>query len=482
MAAPRERLGGTRVAVPAALADRLAVICPVDRHDEARAEHGKDWWPVALRWALEGDVPALPGVVARPGTATEVAAVLAACHEARVPVTPTAGRSGVCAGSVPVHGGVALDLCGLAGVVDVDPASRLVTVLAGTNGAAFEAELRSAHGLTLGHHPQSIAISTVGGWLACRSAGQLSTRYGKVEDMVVGLEVALADGRLVRTGGRAPRSATGPDLTQLFVGSEGTLGVITEAVLRAAPVPPAQRRAVFGFATFADGLDACRRILGRGATPALLRLYDEVESRRGFGLEGGCVLLVEDEAEPRLADAVLHLVGEECAGAERLDDALVDVWRDRDEVSALGALLAGGLVVDTCEVAARWSTLAEVYRRAVAALDAVPGTLVASAHQSHAYADGACLYFSFAGRREDAGGGDAYYVEAWDAVTAAVLGAGGTMSHHHGVGLNRGRFMAAELGVAFDVLVSLKAALDPHGILNPGKLGLPSPWGAPAWP
>ncbi|MGH9179230.1 MAG: FAD-binding oxidoreductase, partial [Acidimicrobiales bacterium] len=283
-------------------------------------------------------------------------------------------------------------------------------------------------------------------------------------------------------GGRAPRSATGPDLTQLFVGSEGTLGVITEAVLRAAPLPPAERRAVFGFATFADGLDACRRILGRGATPALLRLYDGVESRRSFGVDGRCVLLVQDEAEPRLADAVLHLVGEECAGAERLDGALIDRWRSRDDVSALGALLAVGMVVDTCEVAARWSALPEVYGRAVAALDAVPGTLAASAHQSHAYRDGACLYFTFAGRREDAAAGDAYYVEAWDAVTAAVLEAGGTMSHHHGVGLNRGRFMAAELGVAFDVLASVKVALDPHGILNPGKLGLPSPWGAPAWP
>jgi alkyldihydroxyacetonephosphate synthase len=478
----RERLGGPRVAVPPELADRLAGICPVDSSDEARAEHGKDWWPLALRWAIDGEVPALPGLVARPGTAAEVAAVLAACNEARVPVTPTAGRSGVCGGSVPVLGGVALDLCGLSGVVDVDAASRLVTVLPGTNGAAFEAELRSDHGLTLGHRPQSIAISTVGGWLACRSAGQLSTRYGKVEDMVVGLEVALADGRLVRTGGRAPRSATGPDLTQLFVGSEGTLGVITEAVLRAAPVPSAERRAVFGFATFADGLDACRRTLRRGATPALLRLYDEVESRRSFGVDGWCVLLVQDEADPRLADAVLHVVGDECATAERLDDALIDQWLGRDEVSALSALLATGLVVDTCEVAARWSALPEVYRRAVAALDAVPGTVVASAHQSHAYADGACLYFTFAGQREDGAGGDAYYVEAWDAVTAAVLDEGGTMSHHHGVGINRGRYMAAELGGAFDVLATLKAALDPRGILNPGKLGLPSPWGVPAWP
>ena len=477
-----ERLGGPRVVVDDAVLERLAAVCPVDTTESARSHHGRDWWPLALRWALDGGVPALPAAVASPRTGDEVAAVLGVCAEAGVPVTPAAGRSGVCGGAVPVFGGVALDLCGLAGVTAVDDDSLVVSVLAGTNGAALESELRSAHGLTLGHRPQSLAISTVGGWLACRSAGQYSTRYGKIEDMVVGLEVALAGGRLVRTGGRAPREASGPDLTQLFVGSEGTLGVITEAALRVAPVPPAERRAAFGFASFEAGLDACRRILRRGATPAVLRLYDGVESVRTFAVDGRCVLIVLDEAEPRLADAVLHLVGEECAGAERLDDALVEHWlAHRDDVSALGPLLAAGMVVDTCEVAARWSALPGVYQAAVAALTSVPGTLVASAHQSHAYRDGACVYLTFAGQPE-AGDADRYYVDAWDAVTTAVLGAGGALSHHHGVGLNRARFLPAALGGAFDTLVAVKAALDPAGILNPGKLGLPSPWGDPAWP
>ena len=486
---PTERLAGPRVAVDGDLLDRLSTVCKVDVDDAARTEHGRDWWPLALRWALCDEVPARPAVVVRPTTAAEVADVVAACNEARVPVTAAGGRSGVSGGSVPVFGGVSLDLCGLAGVVAVDDPSLLVTVRAGTNGAALDAELRAAHGLTLGHRPQSIALSTVGGWLACRSAGQYSTRYGKVEDMVVDLEVALADGRLIRTGAPGPRSATGPDLSQVFVGSEGTLGVITEAVLRAAPVAPAQRRAAFGFASFAEGLDACRRILRRGATPAVLRLYDEIESARALAVDGRAALIVLDEAEPPLADAVLHLVGEECAGAERLDDALVDRWLEhRDDVSGLGGLLAAGMVVDTCEVAAPWSALERVYRKAVAALEAVPGTLVASAHQSHAYRDGACLYFTFAGRRDgvDAEGaglaGDAYYREAWDAVLAAVQAAGGSLSHHHGIGLNRARHLAGAKGEAFATLVALKTALDPNGILNPGKLGLPSPWGPPPWP
>src|SRR6202035_4913310 len=161
-----------------------------------------------------------------------------------------AGRSGVCGGSVPVFGGVALDLCGLSGIVEVDDRSLAVEGRAGTFGDHFETEVRERHGLTLGHWPQSIALSTVGGWVACRGAGQYSTRYGKIEDMVLGLEVALADGRVIRTGGTGPRAALGPDLTQLFVGSEGTLGVITAARFRIHPLPSAQERRAYGFDTF----------------------------------------------------------------------------------------------------------------------------------------------------------------------------------------------------------------------------------------
>ncbi|MEO7837206.1 MAG: FAD-binding oxidoreductase [Acidimicrobiales bacterium] len=480
-----ERLGGPRVQVDDALLSRLEQICAVDTREETRTRHGRDWWPISAHWSAAGMVPARPSVVVSPTETSEVGAVLVACHAARVPVTPTAGRSGVCGGSVPVFGGVALDLCGLSGVRSVDDASLLVDVAAGTGGDVLENHLRRHHGLTTGHWPQSMALSTVGGWAACRSAGQYSTRYGKIEDMVVGLEVALADGRVVRTSGRSPRSAMGPDLTQVFLGSEGTLGVITEVRLRTHPVAPAERRAAFGFATFANGLDACRRILRRGATPAVLRLYDERESRRSFAVEQRCLLLVLDEAEPLLADAVLQIVGEECAGADRLDDALVGDWlATRNDVADLAELVGRGLVADTCEVAGRWSQLPGVHAACIAALEATPGTVWASAHESHSYGDGGCLYVSFAGRPADEGpeAAEAWYRNAWGAVMTAALAEGAAISHHHGIGLNRGGFLAGALGPAFDVLVALKLALDPHGILNPGKLGLPSPWGTPPWP
>ncbi|MCB1013968.1 MAG: FAD-binding oxidoreductase [Acidimicrobiales bacterium] len=472
-----DHLATPRVEVTDDLADRLAGICPVDRDPAALGEAGRDWWPLAMTWALDGRVGGRAGAVARPTSASEVADVLRACNEARVPVTAAAGRSGVCGGSVPVHGGVVLDLCGLSGIVGVDDESLLLDVLPGTFGDHLEHTLRTDHGLTLGHWPQSIALSTVGGWLACRSAGQLSNRYGKIEDMVVGLDVALADGRVVHTGG-APRAAVGPDLNQVFVGSEGTLGVIVGSRLRLHPAPTHERRGAWGFASFADGLEACRRILRRGGRPAVLRLYDEVESDRNFSTgDTHHVVLALDEGEASVVDGSWAVVADECAGAEPLDEALVETWMGhRNDVSALERLIAGGLVVDTMEISGPWAALPTIYERTVAAIRAVEGTLAASAHQSHAYPDGACLYFTFAGKpAPDAK--DAFYRAVWDAGTRAVLAHGGALSHHHGVGLNRARFVREALGPAFDVLASLKGALDPNGILNPGKLGLDSPFG-----
>jgi alkyldihydroxyacetonephosphate synthase len=477
------RLSSPRVEPDDDTLERLASICPVSTDDDDTVAHGRDWWPLAMAWAVAGSIPARPAAVVRPTSAGEVADVLAVCHRAHLPVTAMGGRSGVCGSSVPVHGGVALDLCDLAGIVEVDDDSLLLDVRPGTFGDVLEDTLRSMHGVTLGHWPQSIALSTVGGWLACRGAGQYSTRYGKIEDMVVGLEVALADGRLVRTGGTGPRQAVGPDLTQLFVGSEGTLGVITEARLRVHPVPPAERRGAWAFTSFAEGLDACRRILRRGATPAVLRLYDDVETKRGYELEGRHLLIVLDEGDAAVVDAVFAVVEAECALAERLDDELVARWlAHRNDTSTLQSVIKHGIVVDTSEVSARWSALAGIYEDVIGAMRKVEGMLAVSAHQSHSYTDGACVYFTWAGRRDGDGWQDTFYREAWDTVTRAVLARGGALSHHHGVGLNRGRFVEDALGPAFDVLASVKQALDPHGILNPGKLGLPSPWGAPAWP
>jgi len=487
-----ERLGGHRVPCPPALIERWqAEGITVNANDDERATAGRDWWPLSIGWLARGMVPATPTVVVAPRSTEEVAEVLAACNRAGVPVTPVGGGSGVCGGSIPVFGGVSLDLRFLSGLRDLDETSLVTDVGAGTFGPDLEAALASAgSGYTLGHRPQSVDISTVGGWIACRGAGQYSTRYGKIEDLVLGLEVVLADGTVVRTDGRAPRAATGPGLTQLFVGSEGTLGVVTTARLRVAPMPSAQARRAFGFSSFGDGLEACRQILRRGATPAVLRLYDQTESKRHFDATH-CVLIVLDEGDAVTVRATAAVCDEGCSSAERLDDALVDRWlEERNDTSALGPLWQAGIVVDTIEVAGRWSVLAELSAEVVGALKRLEGTLTASVHQSHAYPDGACLYFTFAGRHPERSEDpetlgvwqEAYYRSAWETALRPVLERGAAISHHHGVGLNRGRFLEASLGTSFAVLRAVKDALDPRGILNPGKLGLDSPFGPPPWP
>lgn len=469
--APRVVLGAERV-------EELRRRCSeVVTDDVTLGEVGRDWWPLAMTWAGDGQVGGIASALCRPADESEVAAVLAWCNEAGVPVTPSGGRSGVVGGSIPVHGGVQLDLTRLTGVVEVDDTSLLARVLPGTFGDHLEAELRNVHGLTAGHWPQSMALATVGGWVACRGAGQLSTRYGKIEDIVAGLRVVLADGTIVTTGGQ-PRQAAGPDLTELFVGSEGTLGVITEVTLRLHPAPAAERRGAWGFASWSDGLDACRRILRRGATPAVLRLYDAVESDRSYHTGARtCVLIVLDEGDPDVIDGTWRVVEHECAEADRLDDGLVGHWlAKRNDVSQLEVLIRAGYVVDTMEVTGPWSRLDEMYERTVSAISSIEGVIVASAHQSHAYTDGACLYFTFAGRTEPHDR-DRFYRAVWDAGTRAVLACGGSLSHHHGVGINRARYMSEAHGPAMATLQAIKDALDPKGILNPAKLGFDDRFG-----
>ncbi len=451
-----------------------AIDVEYDISSAARATHGRDWWPLSIYDVNRGHVPHWPGVVVRPRSTLEVSQVVKIAGEHATPLTAQGGRSGVVGGGVAPDGGIALDLTGLNSIISVDVTSGNVRVGAGVFGPPLEEHVR-AMGWTVGHFPQSFDLATVGGWIACRGAGQYSNRYGKIEDMVRALTVVLASGEVVELGGRAPRQAVGPDLMQLFVGSEGTLGVITEATLTMHPGPAFEQRAAFGFDTFDDGLEACRRIMQRDARPAVLRLYDNAESERNFGLSQ-CALVVLDEGDSLLVEATMAIVNEECRGASTLDDALVAQWlAHRNDVSARASLWENGIVVDTIEVAGSWTALGDMRTSVTRALEAVDSMLVVSVHQSHAYIDGACLYFTFAGR--PTGDPTFFYRSAWDAASTTVMDCGAALSHHHGIGRNRARFMPVALASAYPLLTALKAQLDPLNILNPGALGL----GGPPW-
>ena len=324
---------------------------------------------------------------------------------------------------------------------------------------------------------------SAGGW---PHGAPASTRPGTARSRrwSIGLEAVLADGTIIRTGG-APAAAAGPDLTQLILGSEGTLAIITRVWLRTHPLPAVERRAAYVFDSFGDGVEACRVVMRHGATPAVLRLYDAEESARGRGGDGSnCVLLVLDEGDEAIVDATMAVVARAAAatGGTGADAALVAAWLEhRNDTTALQGLTRKGFVVDTMEIAAPWSALDDLFDRVREALLAVPTARAATCHLSHSYSDGACLYFTFAATPPpDAI--ESTYVALWDAGQRAVLAGGGNLSHHHGVGLNRARFMPEALGASHAVLQSIKSALDPHGILNPGKLGFASAFGAVPWP
>jgi alkyldihydroxyacetonephosphate synthase len=445
-----------------------------DTAPQIRAAHGRDWWPLSIPDVAAGRVPHWPGVVVFPVSTEQVSQVLTIANRHATPVTAQGGRSGVLGGAVAADGTMALDVTGLNRVLHVDEISGTVSVEAGVFGPELESYVNE-RGWTVGHFPQSFKLATVGGWLACRGAGQYSNRYGKIEDIVRGLTVVLANGDVMELGGHGPRQAVGPDLIQIFVGSEGTLGVITRATLVLHRIAPSTQKATFGFPTFEEGLDACRRILQRDARPAVLRLYDDTESQRVFG-ESLNVLVTLDEGDPALVAATMSIVAHECAAAAALPAELVDTWLEhRNDVSALAPLWEHGVVVDTIEVAGNWAVLATLHRRVSEALRALEPTVMVSVHQSHAYLDGACLYFSFAGRPDS--DATAYYRLAWDVATRAALSSGATLSHHHGVGHNRARFVREALGSAYPLLASLKQLLDPTNIMNPGVLGVGGePW------
>lgn len=445
--------------------------------DASLTEHSRDSWVVSILRGMRGQLDGHPACVVRPRDTSAVAAALRYANQRGVAVVPFGAGSGVCGGVLPPAGAIVLDLRAMDALLDVNEVSLQARAQAGMMGNAFEAALNQ-RGYTAAHFPQSIDISTVGGWVATRSSGQFSSRYGSIEDALAGLEVVLADGTVVRTR-PAPRAAAGPDLRQIFLGSEGTLGVITEVVLRIYPLPAQRELAAFRFSTFAQGLEAIRGLIRDGWRPPVIRLYDEIEAARNFpgtAPTDQSLLLLLSEGPASLTRAEAEACAEWCArnGGTSTGPSAVEHWLGhRNDVPGFEPFLQKGIVVDTIEVAAAWDSIQAVYADAVSAMRKVPGVLAASAHSSHSYVTGTNLYFTFAARPANAADMEDAYHRCWEATMRATLAHGGTIAHHHGIGRVRREWMREELGDGLVVLRALKRALDPNGILNPGVL-LPS--------
>jgi len=437
--------------------------------------HSRDSWLLPQVWFAKGKISALPGAVAYPENTEEVAEIVRLSAKHNVTLVPYGGGTGVVGGAIPLSGGLVLDLKKMNRILEVNDESLLVKVQTGINGWRYEEALNRL-GYTGGHIPQSLPSSTVGGWIACRAAGQFSTKYGKIEDLVVGIKAVMPNGKVVKSK-TVPRSATGPRLEQLLLGSEGVLGIITEAMLRIFPFPEKRVLLSFVFEEVERPLEAVRKILRRDFRPAIVRIYDEAEVRLHFRnlkeLEGKTLLLFVLEGDAKLTDLEAEVVTEECrkeGGSFKGEEPVKHWLKTRFDVHLVAEMIKTGAVVDTIEIASTWEKATELYHRTIESLKEVDGTVHASGHFSHFYQDGACLYLTFAGFPTSP---DEYYWQTWGAVMETTLKLGGTISHHHGVGLVRAKWIRKELGEYLEILKKIKNAIDPQKIFNPGKLG----WG-----
>lgn len=431
------------------------------------------------------ELPTAPDVVALPGSHEEVLELLAICSQRRIAVVPFGGGTSVVGGLEPdatgFNGLVALDLRRMNALLSLDEDSWLATLEPGLRGPEAET-LLGERGYTIGHFPQSFEYATLGGFAAARSSGQASAGYGRFDELVMGVRVATPAGTL--SLGTAPKAAAGPDLRQLILGSEGALGVITSLTVQIQPTP--ERRVYEGWRlrSFAEGIAVLRRLSQRGPRPTVLRLSDEAETalnlarpdQIGSSGEGGCLAIVgyegfAAEVDARRAGATEVLSR---AGAEPVAEA-GDAWeRDRYRGPYLrDALLDAGALVETLETVTFWSSLRRLYE---AVSDALRESLteqgsppVILCHVSHVYPAGASLYFTVAcAEREDP---LAQWRAAKAAASDAILAAGGSITHHHGVGRDHLPWYEREIGpVGVDVLAAVKGKLDPEGVLNPGVL------------
>ena len=483
--------------------------CVRDSFEERRSHaRGKSYFD--LLCLRRGDLSAAPDAVVYPRTGDEIVTLLRWAEKHRVAVVPFAGGSSVVGGVTGTTGGlaasIAVDLTRMNRLIGVDDVSMTATAESGIYGVDLEAGLK-ARGFKHGHHPQSFEFSTLGGWIAARGAGQQSNGYGRAEDWFAGGEVATSRGLWSLPA--LPASAAGPDLRALIAGSEGAFGILTQAQVRIHRLPEASLYSAFLFPDFASGAAAIRQVVQSGIPVSTLRLSDADETHffQAFGKVGS-----EPKLKDRLQAGFLRFMGmgeQPCAmifGIEGDASLAAFSFKSVKRIArAHGGLSVGsgpaqrwyasrfhgpylrdpmmdrGVGIDTLETATQWSNIDRLYADVRAALskamqDTAPvrgGRGLVFTHISHSYADGASLYFTYIFPRDTSND-----VQQWrrikGAASDAIVRAGGTISHHHGVGEDHVPWLEAEKGAhGLGVLRAIKRELDPAGVLNPGKLLVP---------
>ena len=422
----------------------------------------KDWWP--LTWI--SDEPLGSAIaVAKPANVNHVVAVVNFASSHGVPIYVHGGGSSVTGSSIPSRG-IVVDMQGMNQVLDLDETNRTVTVQAGTKLKQVEAKL-GEKGFSLFQFPQSLELVTVGGYISTLGTGQYSSLYGGIEDTVLRLEVVLPTGEVIWTRKRGtPRSSVGPDLSKLFLGAEGTLGIVTAAELKIHRLPNHEWRAAYTLPNFESGVAASKLLMELDVKPAVCRLYNEVESSFQFQGDRPIMLLIYHARSSRILDEIKEEVSAQMQGsAAPADPALVDTWLEkrfnfRDDIETVKKM---GYTLETIEVAAKWSRIVEMYADIMVSLSAVKGVAGVGAHLSHIYDQGACLYLTILFEPNT----DIYWT-IWENMAKITSTHDATISHHHGVGILKRAYARDEVPVG--LLKKLKQAIDPKGTLSPDRI------------
>lgn len=448
----------------------------IDDTPSVRCAHSCDAWPLAVKRARAGIPQVFPAAVAFPKCTEDVVRVLRWAASHGVEVVPWGAGSSVTGAPLPDDTALSLDMRGLDGILDLDRESFRVRVGAGVLGGRLESALEG-EGLTTRFSPQSLHRSTVGGWVATRATGQYSSRWGGIEDAVVGLTVVLGDGKVVALG-TPPRGAVGPNLVALFLGSEGTYGVVTEVTLRVFPSESLLELDAYRIPNLEVGVELLRTIAASGVRPALLRLYDAEEARylTSWNRLKVPTLLCAFTGPSQVARAEHDFVDALAAraGAQSVGPLPTEAWLERRfDHSRIEALLnAPGGYAETIEIAHGWRDILATYQELKRAL--TPHVDEVLGHFSHVYPDGTSLYLIVAGHAGDDAEAVRRLETVWAAAMAVALRCGAVISHHHGVGLARAPFLGQQLGGAYELLRLLKEVLDPTGTLHRASLGLGS--------
>ena len=438
-----------------------------------------DFFWLAALWIDRGQTSPAPDFVVHPATTDEVARICRIATHYKIPLTVWGGGSGSQGGALPIHGGIVLDTKRMNRILEIDKTSLTVTVQPGIIMQHLEWELEREKVSTM-HDPASIGCATLGGFLAHRGTGVLSTKYGKMEDMVMSLEVVLPDGTVINTPA-VPRHASGPDLTQLFLGSEGTLGVITKATLKIHPIPEIRRFHAFIFKDVHTGLEVGRRIMTHRLRPCTIRLYDEAETRKlirrvlGVEREGSYLVFGFDgdrdivDLEMRKATAICRSLPHEDLGAEPGENW----WNHRYDFFFPNHMFRLPQAFGTLDTVATFANIENVYWAMKHVIEEEFPMARYIGHFSHWYEWGCMLYARFIVDQppEDAHEAAQLHNQIWDRCLRAAMKEGGLLNEHHGIGLKLGRLMKELHGPAFGVLEDIKKTLDPNNIMNPGKMG-----------